>query len=225
MHWKDKIKIFCLMKQYLTTALVVVSILLAVGLAATKWSDNAQLDTATGAINDYSNRLDTAQAQISIRDGDLLTLSNSLADSTSASLALSNQLTDAQSTIALDTEQITNLNRQLSELESANQGLGRRVMDLTNQMTSQIAALTGQIALTATNLAQANKNYALLENRLRIDVAERVVAERKFNNLSELQAQIKYLKKNPAEEISAESIYAGLDVEVKSNAFHVISPY
>jgi hypothetical protein len=32
------------------------------------------------------------------------------------------------------------------------------------------------------------------------------------------------LKKNPAEAISAESIYAGLDVEVKSNQLHVISP-
>jgi hypothetical protein len=32
------------------------------------------------------------------------------------------------------------------------------------------------------------------------------------------------LKEDPFEVISAESIYAGLDVEVKSNSFHVISP-
>jgi septal ring factor EnvC (AmiA/AmiB activator) len=106
-------------------------------------------------------------------------------------------------------------------MESENQTLGRRVMDLTNQ----VAGLTSQIALTEASLNQANKDYALLENRLRRDVAERIVVERKFNNLSELQAQMQKLKKNPADVISSESIYAGLGVEVKSNGtFHVISP-
>jgi hypothetical protein len=93
-------------------------------------------------------------------------------------------------------------------------------MDLTNQL----AGLARQMALTQTNLVQANKDHALLENRLRRDVAERMVVERKFNNPLELQAQIQNLKTNPAVVISAESIYAGLDVEVKSNAVHVISP-
>jgi hypothetical protein len=78
--------------------------------------------------------------------------------------------------------------------------------------------------MTGSNLDLANKNYALLENRLRRDVAARVVVERKFNNPSELRAQLEYLKQHPAEEVSADSIYAGLDVEVVSNAFHVISP-
>ena len=32
------------------------------------------------------------------------------------------------------------------------------------------------------------------------------------------------LKQHPAGVISADSIYAGLDVEVQSNAFHVIAP-
>jgi septal ring factor EnvC (AmiA/AmiB activator) len=106
-------------------------------------------------------------------------------------------------------------------MESENQTLGRRVMDLTNQM----ASLTGQITLTGASLDQANTNYALLENRLRRDVAERIVVERKFNNLLELQAQMQKLKKNPADVISSESIYAGLGVEVKSNGtIHVISP-
>ena len=87
-----------------------------------------------------------------------------------------------------------------------------------------MAGLTGQIALTTSNLNQVNKDYALLENRLRRDVAARVVVERKFNNPSELQTQLQYLKEHPAAEVSADSIYAGLDVEVQSNAFHVIAP-
>ena len=65
-------------------------------------------------------------------------MSNSLDESRSAALTFSNQLLDAESTLALDTEQITNLTRQVAAMESENQTLGqtlgRRIMDLTNQV-------------------------------------------------------------------------------------------
>ncbi len=215
------------MKEYLSTILTLVCAMLVIALIVVKHFDNAQHDTDAGSITDFSNRLDSAQIQIGTYVGTLLTVSNSL-DATSNSLVecrsavmeFSNQLADAKSTIALDTEQITNLNRQIADSSLENQALIGRVMDLTNQ----VATLTGQIALTQSNLNLANKNYALLENRFRIDVAERVVVERKFNDPWELQAQIQNLKRHPAGVISADSIYAGLDVEVKSNTFHVIAP-
>lgn len=193
-----------------------------------KQGDNAQHDTDVSSTADFSNRLTSAQSLIALREETILTFSNSLNDSQSASLACSNQLLAAQSTIALGTEQITNLNQQVAEVKSENQKFDRRIMDLTNQ----IAGLTKQIALTEASLAQTNKDlvqagkdYVLLENRFRIDVAERTVMERKFDNLLELQAQIKKLKKNPAGAISEDSIYAGLNVEVKSNGWcHVITP-
>ena len=101
-------------------------------------------------------------------------------------------------------------------------------MSLTNQFagfTNQIALIEASLAQTNKDLVQACKDYALLENRFRIDVAERTVVERKFNNPPELQAQLKKLKRNPAGVVSAESIYAGLNVEVKSNGWcHVITP-
>lgn len=222
------------MKQYLSIILTVVCAVLVAAFIFVKHGDNVQHDADAGAITDFSNQLDSAQIQISTYVGtvitysnsldefsnNLVTISNSLGECQSASLAFSNQLVQAQSTIALDAEQLTNLDRQNAEFASANQTMAQRISDLTNQ----IAGLTAQIALTQTNLAQAGKDYAILENRLRQDVAARLVAERKFNNLSELQAQIRELKQNPSEEISAESIYAGLDVEVRSNTFHVISP-
>jgi chromosome segregation ATPase len=209
------------MKQYLSTVLALACTVLVIALIVMKRGDNAQHENDAGAIAGFSNQLTSAQVQIASCNGMILTLSNRFDESRSASLTFSNHLIEAESTIVLDTEQITNLNRQVAELESENQILGRRVMDLTNQM----ASLTGQITLTGASLDQANTNYALLENRLRRDVAERIVVERKFNNLSELQAQMQKLKKNPAEVISSESIYAGLGVEVKSNGtIHVISP-
>ena len=209
------------MKQFLSTALALVCTALVISLIVMKRGDNAQHENDAGAIADFSNRLDSAQIQIATCKGTILTLSNGLDESRSASLTLSNHLIEAESTIVLDTEQITNLNRHVAEMESENQTLGQRVMDLTNQM----AGLTSHIALADASLDRANKDYALLENRLRRDVAERIVVERKFNNLLELQAQMQKLKKNPADVISSESIYAGLGVEVKSNGmFHVISP-
>ena len=209
------------MKQYLSTVLVLVCTVLVIALIVMKRGDNAQHENDAGAIAGFSNQLTSAQGQIASCNGTILTLSNRFDESLSASLTFSNHLFEAESTIVLDTEQITNLNQHVAEMESENQTLGRRVMDLTNQM----ASLTGQITLTGASLDQANTNYALLENRLRRDVAERIVVERKFNNLLELQAQMQKLKKNPAEAISSESIYAGLGVDVKSNGtFHVISP-
>ena len=208
------------MKQYISTALVLACTVLVISLVMTKHSDNAQRKSDADVITDFSNRLDTAQIQIAFYQGSMHTLSNRLDVCQSATLTLSNLLTEAESAIASDAKKITNLTRQVAELEPENQTLGRRVTDLTNQ----VAGLTTQIVLTETNLAQANKDYALLENRLRRDVAERVVVERKFNNLSELQTKMDYLKTHPGGETSAEKIYFGLDVEVKSNAVHVIAP-
>ena len=213
------------MKQYFSTILALTCAVLTISLIVMKRGDHAQHENDAGAIADFSNRLDSAQTQIAIGKGTILTLSNRLDDSRSASLMFSNHLIEAESTIALDAEQITNLTRQVAKMESENQTLGqtldRRVMDLTNQ----VAGLTSQFAFTKAGLDQANQDYALLENRLRRDVAERIVVERKFNNLLELQAQMQKLKKNPAGVISSESVYAGLGVEVKSDGtFHVISP-
>jgi len=179
-------------------------------------------------IASFSNQLDTAQLDVHVYHGDILILSNRLNQSVSAALAFSNRVAESQATLAREAEQMTDLTRHLATVESENQILDHRLMNVTRQaasMTGQIARLTDQVALTETNLNQARKDYLLLENRLRIDVAERVVAERKFNHLPELQAQIQRLKQNPARAISAEEILAGLDVEVKSNGtFHVIAP-
>ena len=205
-------------------ALALVCAGLVIFLIVMKSGDNAQHESDAGAVADFSNRLDSAQTQIAFCNGTMFTLSNRLDESRSASVTFSNRLIEVESVIALDAEQITNLNRQVAEMKLENQTLNQRFMDLTNQMTSQIATLTKQISVTEASLKQANTNYTLLENRLRRDVAERLVIQRKFYNRAELQAQLDRLKNDPfTPEISAQSIYAGLDVEVQSNSLHVLS--
>jgi len=211
------------MKHYLTIALALVCLGSVMSVVLMKRGADAQHESDAGTITDYSNQLDSARIQIAFCTGTMFTLSNRLDASRSEWLTFSNQLMEAEAAIARDSEQVTNLTRQLAGLESENQTLqagGQRVADLTNQ----IAGLNGQIASAESNLAQAETDYALLENRLRRDVAERLVVERRFYNPAELQAQLERLKTYPGGEVSAESIYAGLDVEITSNAVHVISP-
>jgi uncharacterized coiled-coil protein SlyX len=136
------------MKHYLSMALAVACTALVISLVVMKRGDDAQHENDTGSIADFSNRLDSAQIQIATCTGKILTYSNTLDESRSASLTFSNRLVEAESTIALDAEQITNLNRQIAESASQNQSLSRRIMDLTDQL----AGLTGQIALAGTNL-------------------------------------------------------------------------
>ncbi|HEX5399622.1 MAG TPA: hypothetical protein VFY06_11305 [Verrucomicrobiae bacterium] len=212
------------MKHYLPTALALACVVLITALFMTKRGGDEQHGKDAAAIADFSNQLWSAQTQIAINNGKIVTLSNNFHEAESAVSTFSNQLTEAQSSTALATEQITNLNQRVVDLESENEALSRNlarsVMDLTNQVT----VLTNQLVAVRAELDRAGKNYELLENRLRRDVAGRLVMERQFNNLSALKAQIQNLERNPVAEISADSIYAGLDVEVKSNSFYVIAP-
>jgi chromosome segregation ATPase len=208
----------------LPVILAVVSVALLVAVVVIKRDESAQMDADAAALTDCSNRLDSAQSQITIRDGTILTLSNRLDAVQAAAAACSNQLAEAQSAAARDAEQLADFKQQIATAKSENQNLNQSLSDLKTQTTAQIASLTNQLAATTATLKQANKDYALLENRFRIDVAERTVVERKFNVISELQAQLEKLQKNPGQWATPESIYAGLDVEVKSNSFHVIAP-
>lgn len=225
-RWRHETHLFN-MKNFSTTALTLICVVLVISIFTMKHGDDAQRQKDTDVITGFSNQLDSAQTDLAVANGRLLALTNSLGQSQSASLAFSNQLIQAQSTAALDAEQMTKLNRQLGESQRENQNLDSRIRDMTNRLAGlvqQTNDLTGKLAVAKTNMNRAIHDYALLEDRLRQDVAERLVVERKFNNLPELQAQAEKLRENPAGEISAQSIYADLDVEVTSNSFHVISP-
>ncbi len=218
------------MKSNLTIVLAVISVVLAGGLFLTKHTDNAQMATDAASIIDYSNRLDAVTMLASERNGTIIILSNTLAQATELSLNLSNQLTAAQTTLAQNTGQIEKLNQQVTAGSKENAALNRQVMISSNQIT----ALTDQITQTRASLAQTNqdlvqlrKDYTLLDNRFRRDVAERVEVDRKFNNYYEVDAQLKKLgrRSSPLPLATPESIYKDLDVEIKANGeAHVIAP-
>ena len=215
------------MKIY-SIILAIVCVALVVALIVVKRGDNAGHDADAATITTFSNQLDTAQLDMSTCRGSLIICSNNLNQSQSVASELSNHLAGAQTAVARGAEQITNLMQQVTAATAENQTLDRRVMALTNQLaalTQQLASVLASLTETNNALIEARQQFSLLENRFRRDVADRVVAERKFNNVRVLKAQLENLKKNPAKAVSAESIFAGLNVVVKADgSFYVISP-
>ena len=201
---------------------------LALSLFVSKRNYDTQHEHDAEAINSASNLLSSCQSEVAAFKGKLIALSNQLETCQSASLALSNELAEAKSALTNSKEgldrQITELHQQITrqstQLETEKQAASQRIADLVHQ----IAELTNQVASAQTSLLQANKNYVLLDNRFRRDVAQRVIAERKFNNRTELKAQLETLQRNPSKEISEDRIREGLNVEVESNLCYVIAP-
>jgi len=212
------------MKHLSAVILGLVCLALAVSLFVSKRNDNAQHEKDAEAITSVSNALSSTQTEVAACKGKLITLSNRLETWQSTSLTFSNELIEAKSANAIAKEdlnrQLNDLNRRITQSESEKQAWSQHTAD----MADQIAELTNQIASARASLLQANKDYGLLENRFRRDVAERVIAQRKFNNRTELKAQMEYLQWNPAKEISEDRIREGLNVVVKSNLCYVIAP-
>ena len=213
------------MKHLLTGIFGLLSLGLAIALFSSKRDSEEQHAKDAETITSASNLLSSAWKEVAAVKGNVLTLSNQLETSKSTSLTFSNQVIEAQSALASAKEvserQLTELKGQSTQLETEKQALSQRIAERTNH----ISDLTNQIAAAQTNLLQASKEYALLENRFRRDVAERVIVERRFNNRQELKAQLELLQWNPAREISEDRIREGLNVVVgKSNLCYVIAP-
>ena len=217
------------MKQLPSIILGLVCLGLVVYLYVTKQNNDAQHEKDAEAITNSSNLLSSCQMEVAASKENALTLSNSLESCQSTSLRFSNDLVEAKSALATTKEgldqQITDLNRQITrqtrQSETEKQTSSQQIADLNHQVTE----LINQIASTHASLIQANKDYVLLENRFRRDVAERVIVERKFNNRTELKAQLEYLLWNSSGEISEDRIREGLNVVVgRSNLCYVIAP-
>jgi len=213
------------MKHLSTVILGLLCLGLAISLFATKRNNDVQHEKDAETITSASNLLSSSQTEVAAFKGNVNTLSNQLETCQSTSLTFSNQLIEAKSALAAAKEglerQITDFTRQITQSETEKGASSQRTADLTHQ----ISDLTNQIASAQASLLQANKDYVLLENRFRRDVAERVIVERKFNNRKELKAQLEYLQWNPGKEISEDRIREGLNVVVgKSNLCYVIAP-
>jgi chromosome segregation ATPase len=216
------------MKNVIAIFLGLIAVILGVALFMIKSGDNTQIANLNTSLSDCSNRLDIVNAQVIVRDTQLYTLSNNLATASAAVTDVSNQLTVAETTIADQKQQVGKLNSQLTDLGAQNDALNRSLIDSTNQLiaANQVQQAT-KASLEQTNaaLVQLQSDYSVVGQRLREDVAARLVLERRWRNPQALQEQVDYLKYSPEEIITPERIYAGLNVLVSSNgSVRVLSP-
>jgi chromosome segregation ATPase len=191
---------------------------LGIAFFVTKQQGEEQHEKDVSSINDFSNQLVGANAQLDGLRQDNLTLTNQLVadqqqlasnqqqlvsslqqlSTTKEVLAqLSNDLATASATLAstktsLATaqDQIMGLNTHISDLETQNKVLDQRANDLTNI----IAQLNATIEDTKNKLAISETNGAFLQQELQKQMAQKAELEHKFNDLEELRAQVKKMR-------------------------------
>ena len=103
---------------------------------------------------------------------------------------LSNQYVATSASLSNTTAALKTAQDQIADLEAQNQALDQQVVNMTNT----IANLSTQIAETQMKLVESETNNAFLENELKRQVAEKADLERKFNNLSQVRAQVRKLR-------------------------------
>ncbi len=170
--------------------LVVICIGLVVVLVVGKKNSEIQQKKDADTILDFSNQLTTANASLDeLRQVNLM-LTNDLDASRQTLMTFSNQYVATSASLSNTEAALKTAQDQIAELESRNRVLDQQAAEMTNT----IANLSAQIADTQMKLVASETNNAFLENELKRQVAERAELERKFNNLSQMRAQVRKLK-------------------------------
>ncbi len=184
--------------------LVLALLALAIWLFATKQQSDDLHTKDVSSIVGFSNQLVVASADITELRQVNLELTNDLS-LTRSQLAvahekieqLSNSLIGVEVTLentsallAIAQNQITNLHVKMTDLEWHNKTLEQNALELT----ATIAQLNTTIAETEKKLAKETKNRTYLEKELQKQIALRNELESKFNNLTEVRAQIRKLR-------------------------------
>ena len=175
--------------------------LICVGLiAALIWSQKRATDQKNAAeanIGTYSNKwVDTSasldqQRQVNISlEGDLKKQRDALTDLTNAYTQVSSNLEKTETTLKTSQETLAQRDAKIADLESQNQVLDQRALDLNTAITN----LTAQIDDTKHKLAASEGDKAFLEKELQRLMVEKADLERQFNDLAVLRAQVAKLK-------------------------------
>jgi chromosome segregation ATPase len=170
--------------------LVVVCVGLVVVLVTGKKHADVQQKKDTDTILDFSNQLTTANASLDdLRQVNLM-LTNDLEASRRTLTTFSNQYVATSSSLSNTEAALKTAQDQITDLETQNRTLDQKAL----QMTNTIANLSAQIAETQLKLVASETNNTFLENELKRQVAEKAELERKFNNLSQVRAQVSKLR-------------------------------
>jgi len=170
--------------------LVVVCAGMVVGLIVEKNHADTQQKRDSDIILEFSNQLASANMNLDgLRQVNLI-LTNDLVAAQQTLTVLSNQYVATSVSLSNTTTALKTAQDQIADLESQNQALDQQVVNMTNTINN----LSAQIAGTQMKLVESETNNAFLESELKRQVAERAELERKFNNLSQVRAQVRKLR-------------------------------
>jgi chromosome segregation ATPase len=170
--------------------LVVVCAGLVVALVMGKKRADIRQKKDTDTILDFSNQLTTANASLDdLRQVNLM-LTNDLEMSRRTLTMFSNQYVATSTSLSNTEAALKTAQDQITALEAQNRSLDQKAM----QMTNTIANLSAQITETQMKLVESETNNTFLENELKRQVAEKARLESKFNNLSQVRAQVRKLR-------------------------------
>ena len=170
--------------------LVVVCVGMVVGLIVEKNHADTQQKRDSDIILEFSNQLASANMNLDgLRQVNLI-LTNDLVAAQQTMTVLSNQYVATSVSLSNTTTALKTAQDQIADLESQNQALDQQVVNMTNTINN----LSAQIAGTQMKLVESETNNAFLESELKRQVAERAELERKFNNLSQVRAQVRKLR-------------------------------
>jgi len=170
--------------------LVVVCVGLVIALIAGKKQADTQRKKDADTILDFSNQLTTASASLDELRQVNLVLTNDLDAGRQALVTLSNQYVATSASLSNTKTTLKTAQDQIADLEVQNQALDRRASGMSNT----IADLSARIAETQMKLVESETNNAFLENELKRQVAKKAELERKFNDLSQVRAQVRKLR-------------------------------
>jgi chromosome segregation ATPase len=177
-------------KQLGIVILVVLCVGLVIALVVGKKQADTQRRKDADTILDFSNQLTTASANLDELRQVNLVLTNDLDVSRQALVMLSNQYVATSVSLSNAKTTLKATQDQIADLKAQNQTLDRRAAG----MTSAIANLSAQIAETQMKLVKSETNNTFLENELKHQVAKKAELEHKFNDLSQVRAQVRKLR-------------------------------
>lgn len=190
------------MKQRMgLVVLILICVCLGIGWIWTQKSATEQHVANVDRINSFSNQLVNTradlekQAQVNVQlEGDrtrqkqtLNLLTNLYSETTENLEKTSATLKAVRDEMA---REVAQRDARIAELESQNQALDQRALDLTTSITN----LTVQIQETERKLLASDGDRAFLQKELQRLMAEKAELERQFNDIVVLRAQVAKLK-------------------------------
>jgi chromosome segregation ATPase len=177
-----------------TTVGIIVLLTVCVGLVvvliAGKRSADLRQKKDAETIVDFSNQLTTANINLDDLRQVNLVYSNDLDASRQTLTVLSNQYVETSASLSNTEAALKTAQDQITDLEAQNRALDQQ----TTEMTNTIANLSAQITETQMKLVESETNNAFLASELKRQVAEKAELERKFNDLSQVRAQVRKLR-------------------------------